>query len=52
MTIAALILAAGTASRYRAADPTVATKLVARLDGVPRPSAMRELLDAVAKGVR
>ena len=35
MTIAALILAAGTASRYRAADPTVATKLVARLDGVP-----------------
>ena len=35
MTIAALILAAGTASRYRAADPSVATKLVARLDGVP-----------------
>lgn len=35
MTVAALILAAGTASRYRAVDPTVPTKLVARLDGVP-----------------
>ncbi len=35
MTIAAILLAAGTASRYRTADPSVATKLVARLGGVP-----------------
>ncbi|WP_237477961.1 nucleotidyltransferase family protein [Lichenibacterium dinghuense] len=35
MKAAAVILAAGTASRYRAADPTVATKLVARHGGVP-----------------
>ncbi len=35
MRIAALLLAAGTASRYRAADPSVATKLVALLGGVP-----------------
>ncbi len=34
-SVAAVILAAGTASRYRAADPTVATKLVAELDGTP-----------------
>ncbi len=33
--IAAIVLAAGTASRYRAADPVIATKLVAELDGVP-----------------
>ncbi|HEX4766386.1 MAG TPA: nucleotidyltransferase family protein [Lichenihabitans sp.] len=33
--IAALVLAAGTASRYRAADPAIATKLIAELDGVP-----------------
>ncbi len=35
MRIAALVLAAGTASRYRAADPSVATKLVALHGGVP-----------------
>ena len=35
MRVAAILLAAGTASRYRAADPSVATKLVARLGGVP-----------------
>ena len=35
MRIAALILAAGTASRYRAVDPSVATKLVALQGGVP-----------------
>ncbi len=33
--VAAVILAAGTASRYRAADPTISTKLVALLDGTP-----------------
>lgn len=33
--IAAIILAAGTSSRYRAADPTAATKLVAAFDGIP-----------------
>ena len=33
--IAAVLLAAGTSSRYRAADPTVASKLVVPLDGVP-----------------
>ncbi len=35
MRIAAVLLAAGTSSRYRAADATVATKLVATLGGVP-----------------
>ncbi|MGI3903228.1 MAG: nucleotidyltransferase family protein [Janthinobacterium lividum] len=35
MKIAAIVLAAGTASRYRAADPSMPTKLVAKLDGVP-----------------
>lgn len=35
MTIAAVLLAAGLSSRYRALDPSVATKLVAELDGVP-----------------
>lgn len=35
MTVAAVVLAAGTASRYRAADPGVATKLVAPYGGVP-----------------
>ena len=29
------MLAAGTANRYRAADPSIATKLVAPIDGVP-----------------
>ncbi len=29
------MLAAGTANRYRAADPSIATKLVALIDGVP-----------------
>ena len=33
--VAAVVLAAGTASRYRAADPVVSTKLVALLDGKP-----------------
>jgi molybdenum cofactor cytidylyltransferase len=33
--VAAIVLAAGTASRYRAADPSVPTKLVASIDGVP-----------------
>ncbi len=33
--VAAIVLAAGTASRYRAADPEVPTKLVALLDGKP-----------------
>ena len=33
--VAALILAAGTASRYRAADPSVPTKLVVPFEGVP-----------------
>ena len=33
--IAAIVLAAGIASRYRAADPAIATKLIAELDGVP-----------------
>ena len=33
--VAAIVLAAGTASRYRAADPAVSTKLVALLDGKP-----------------
>jgi len=33
--VAAIVLAAGTGSRYRAADPSVATKLVASIDGVP-----------------
>ncbi len=33
--VAAIILAAGTASRYRAADPSASTKLVALLDGKP-----------------
>ena len=32
--VAAIVLAAGTASRYRAADPSIATKLVALIDGV------------------
>ncbi len=35
MRIAAVLLAAGLSSRYRALDPSVATKLVAELDGVP-----------------
>lgn len=35
MTVAAVVLAAGTASRFRAVDPSVPTKLVARFDGVP-----------------
>ncbi|WP_245501058.1 nucleotidyltransferase family protein [Lichenibacterium minor] len=35
MRVAAVILAAGTSSRYRAADPSVATKLVAPHGGVP-----------------
>lgn len=35
MKVAALLLAAGTSSRYRAADPSVATKLVAPHRGVP-----------------
>ncbi len=34
VTVAAIVLAAGTASRYRAADPSVATKLVASYGGV------------------
>jgi len=33
--VAAIVLGAGTASRYRAADPSVRTKLVALIDGVP-----------------
>lgn len=33
--VAAVVLAAGTSSRYRAADPSVATKLVAALDDMP-----------------
>ncbi len=33
--VAAVLLAAGTASRYRAADPRLPTKLVAEFDGVP-----------------
>ena len=33
--VAALILAAGTASRYRSVDPSVPTKLVATYEGVP-----------------
>ena len=33
--VAAIVLAAGTASRYRTADPTMSTKLVALLDGKP-----------------
>ena len=33
--VAAVLLAAGAATRYRAADPSLATKLVARVDGVP-----------------
>ena len=33
--VAAIVLAAGTANRYRAADPSIATKLVALIDGVP-----------------
>ncbi len=33
--IAAIVLAAGTASRFRAVDPTIPTKLVALIDGVP-----------------
>ena len=43
--VAALILAAGTASRYRAADPSVPTKLVVPYDGVPlvRRAAMAAL---------
>ncbi len=35
MTVAAVLLAAGSASRYRVIDPSIPTKLVARLDGVP-----------------
>ena len=35
MTTAAIILAAGTSSRYRAADPSLATKLVADWGGAP-----------------
>lgn len=34
-TVAAVLLAAGTSSRYRAADPTVASKLLVPLDGLP-----------------
>ena len=33
--VAAIVLAAGTASRYRAADPSLSTKLVALLDAKP-----------------
>ena len=33
--VAAIVLAAGTSSRYRAADPSLSTKLVAMLDGKP-----------------
>ena len=33
--VAAVLLAAGTSSRYRAADPTVASKLLVPLDGLP-----------------
>ncbi len=33
--VAAIVLAAGTASRFRAVDPSIATKLVASIDGVP-----------------
>ena len=33
--MAAIVLAAGTASRYRAADPSLSTKLTAVLDGKP-----------------
>jgi molybdenum cofactor cytidylyltransferase len=33
--IAGVILAAGSASRYRACDPSAATKVVAQLDGAP-----------------
>jgi molybdenum cofactor cytidylyltransferase len=33
--VAAVVLAAGTASRYRAADPSAPSKLVAELDGKP-----------------
>lgn len=45
MRIAALILAAGTSSRYRAADPSVATKLVALQGGVPL---VRRVADAAS----
>ena len=34
-TVAAVLLAAGTSSRYRAADPTVVSKLLVPLDGLP-----------------
>lgn len=50
MTVAALILAAGTASRYRAADPSISTKLVARLDGVPLVRRVAEA--ALSSGAR
>ena len=33
--VGAVLLAAGTASRFRAADPSLPTKLVARIGGVP-----------------
>ncbi len=35
MSVAAIVLAAGTSSRYRAEDGTVPSKLVAELDGIP-----------------
>lgn len=41
--VAAIVLAAGTASRYRAADPSVPTKLVALIDGV---SMVRRVVEA------
>ena len=50
MRVAALILAAGTSSRYRAADPSVATKLVAHLDGVPLVRRVAEA--ALSSGAR
>ena len=48
--VAAIVLAAGTASRYRAADPSIATKLVALIDGVP---VVRRVVEAaLASGAR
>ncbi len=48
--VAAIVLAAGTASRYRAVDPTVPTKLVALIDGVP---VVRRVVEgALASGAR
>src|SRR5206468_1834166 len=35
VSVAAVVLAAGTSSRYRAEDGSVPSKLVAELDGVP-----------------